>query len=394
MKVLISGGGIGGLTAALCLIHYGLEPVVLERAPGLSEVGAGIQIPPNAMKVFNKLGLAGALEAVAFQPEALQARMGKSGWQLFRAPLDHTTLERWGAPYLHIHRADYIAVLAAAVRKHSPASIELGANVSGYTKTETGIEVHLENGRTISGDALIGADGIHSAIRTQMHGPESPEFTGNIAWRAVVPMEVLGDLAPPPTACIWMGRGRHCVTYRLRRGELANLVGVVERDDWTIESWTERGSTEEALEDFRDWHPAITAILKNAPDLYRWALFDRPPLPSWVDGPVALMGDAAHPMLPFMAQGAAMAVEDAWVLARSLSQHARANEALQSYQRARHARTSKVQAGSRANAKTFHKRSLPARLATYGPMWLAGRAAPSVVHQRQDWLYKFDVTAN
>ena len=393
MKVLISGGGIGGLTAALCLIHHGHDVLVLERAPELEEVGAGIQIPPNAMKVFQALGIDRALDANGFRPEALEARMGQSGRQLFHAPLGEPTIHRWGAPYLHIHRADYIAVLEAALCGKAPGHLQLSAEVAGFDHTNSGVDVHLSDGGKVSGDVLIGADGIHSPVRAQMLGAETPEFTGNVAWRAVVPMDALGDRAPPPSACIWMGRGRHCVTYRLRSGELANLVAVVERDDWTTESWTERGTREVALAHFADWHPTIRAILENTSDLFRWALFDRPPLKTWVDGSVALLGDAAHPMLPFMAQGAAMAVEDAWVLAQSLSANSSISDALQAYEYARHARTSKVQAGSRANAKTFHKRSIPAQLATYGPMWLAGRVSPSIVHQRQDWLYGYDVTA-
>ena len=226
-----------------------------------------------------------------------------------------------------------------------------------------------------------------------MLGDDTPVFTGNVAWRAVVPMEKLGDLAPRPTACVWMGPGKHCVTYRLRRGALINFVGVVERDDWTIESWSERGTKAEALADFDGWHPTITRILNEAEELYRWALFDRAPLAKWADGRVALMGDAAHPMLPFMAQGAAMAVEDAWTLAQQLALTENAPRALQNYQSLRLARASRVQALSRANAKTFHKRTRLNQLGTYGPMWLAGKLVPTAIHARQDWLYGHDVTA-
>ena len=392
MKVLISGGGIGGLTAALCCLHQGHEALVLERASELGEVGAGIQVPPNAMKVFKALGIDDALAEISFRPEAIEARMGKSGKQLFSIPLGETAIKRWRAPYLHIHRADYVSVLKTALSATAPHSIRLGAEVVAYSQSTDHVIAELADGSQVRGDVLIGADGIHSSVRTQMLGPQKPIFTGNVAWRAVVPMGKLGAAAPRPTACAWMGRKRHCVTYRLRRGELANFVGVVERDDWITESWTEQGTSEQALADFQNWHPTITRILQESDALYRWALFDRPPLKSWVDGRVTLLGDAAHPMLPFLAQGAAMAVEDAWVIADKLSAIPSIPDALQAYQNARLSRTSGVQAGSRANAKTFHKPTRAQQIATYGPMWLAGKIAPNVIYKRQDPLYGYDVT--
>ena len=396
MKIIVSGAGIGGLTAALCFIQQGAEVTVLERAPELGDIGAGIQVPPNAMKVFENLGLDNELAKIAFRPEAIEARMGRSGLGLFNIPLADAAIARWGAPYLHIHRADYIAVLETALRKQAPSAIQLGAELVSYSQNETGVTALLVDGTEVTGDVLIGADGIHSPIRENMLGPQAPVFTGNVAWRAVVPIDKLGDLPPRPTACAWMGAGKHCVTYRLRRGELANLVAVVERDNWTAESrsesWVERGTHEEALADFQGWHPTITRILSEATELYRWALFDRAPLQTWIDGRVALLGDAAHPMLPFMAQGAAMAVEDGFVLANELAKANDVRQGLYAYQQKRLKRTAVVQAGSRANAKTFHRRSLATQLATYGPMWLAGKIAPTVIHARQDWLYGHDVT--
>jgi len=393
MKVIISGGGIGGLTAALCCIHQGLEVTVLERSQELGEVGAGIQVPPNAVKVFEVLGLANEFDAFGFRPESIEGRMGKSGMPLFSIPLADTAIQRWGAPYFHIHRADYITLLERALSERSPNTVMLDKEVVGYTQNEHKISAKLSDGSSISGDVLIGADGIHSPIRKQMIGADDPMFTGNVAWRAVVPIDRLGDLAPNPTACAWMGRGGHCVTYRLRGGALANLVAVMEKNEWVSESWTEQGSREEALAEFGDWHPTIRAIIETADAHYRWALFDREPLSTWSDGRAVLLGDAAHPMLPFMAQGAAMAVEDAWVLARELSNETSIPTALERYQAKRYSRACHAQAGSRANAKTFHKRSFAGRLATYGPMWLAGKFAPSIIHKRQDALYGYDVTA-
>ena len=249
----------------------------------------------------------------------------------------------------------------------------------------------MADGRRISGDALIGADGIHSPVREQMLGAEKPIFTGNIAWRAVVPMAALGAHAPRPTACAWMGPGKHCVTYRLRRGTLANFVGVVERDDWTTESWTERGTREEALADFADWHPPSPAC---------WA---RP-----IRFIVGLCSTARHCRAGLMAalpSGRCGPSDVAFHGARRghgggrcLGCRARSDakiepaRGLEAYQHLRQTRASRVQAGSRANAKTFHKRTRLGQLATYGPMWLAGKFAPMAVHKRQDPIYGHDVT--
>jgi len=395
MKVLIAGGGIGGLTAALCCHHFGHDVTVFEQAAQWDEVGAGIQVPPNAMKVFEALGIDGLIAENAFRPEAIEARMGETGRAIFTIALAQQAIDMWGSPYLHIHRADYIAALKHALGLRVPAAVQLGTSVTGYHQSKEGITLTLEDGRVFSGDVLIGADGIKSVIRRQMLGPDRPVFTGNVAWRIVVPMKELGVYAPNPTACVWMGRGRHGVTYRLRRGELANFVGVVEREDWTQEGWTEQGSQDEVLRDFEGWHPTITTLLKAAKPnaLYRWALFDRAPLQNWIDGRAVLLGDAAHPMLPFMAQGAAMAVEGSWVLGREISQAGRClKKSLEVYQNRRFARTGQAQTTSRANMKTFHQGTKMGQLKTYGPMWLAGKIAPAVVHKRMNWLYGYDVT--
>ncbi len=394
MKIIISGAGIGGLTAALCALKFGHEVIILERTLELCEIGAGIQISPNAMKVFEALDLDERLTKIGFRPKSIEARMGISGMELFNVPLADTAIKRWGSSYLHIHRADFIAVLEAALRERSHEGIRFGHEVTGYRHTANKLAVTTSNGFGIEGDVLIGADGIHSPIRSQMLGKDVPIFTGNVAWRAVVPMEKLGVFAPGPTACVWMGKDKHCVTYQLRQGTLANLVAVVEQDNWVAESWTEKGSAEEALAEFKGWHSTIINMFKQADELYRWALFDREPLGTWVDNRVALLGDAAHPMLPFMAQGAAMAVEDAWVLSQQLSVCNSVRDDLKVYQSARYKRASMVQAYSRKNAKTFHKRTRLSQLATYSPMWLSGKLAPFLIHKRQDYLYGYDVTRN
>ena len=391
-KAIIVGGGIGGLTAALAFHAFGWTVDLLERASELGEIGAGIQISPNGMKVFRALGLEDQISENAFLPEALEMRFGRSGKQIFQIEARRAIVERWGAPYLHLHRADLVATLSALLRQRQPNAVQLGATCTGYENTENGVIAQLENGETVSGDVLVGADGIHSNIRAQMLGQDAPDFTGNIAWRAVVPMDRLGDLAPPPTACVWVGAKRHAVTYRLRGGTLANFVGIVEDDSWTSESWTEQGTKDAVLADFAGWHPVITNMIESADAHYRWALFDRKPLSSWADGRAVLLGDACHPTLPFQAQGAVMAIEDAFLLAKLCAEKPDdLPTALNTYFDTRQPRTSQVQTASRSNAKLFHKHTPISRALTYGPMWLAGKIAPGAIRSRQDPFFAYDI---
>jgi len=381
MRVLIVGAGIGGLASAIALRTKGHDVTVLERREALGELGAGIQVPPNAVKVLRRLGVMEAIGERAVAPKAIAARMGVSGREVFRVPLEDVSERRWGAPYLVTHRADYIEALAGALPE---GVVRFGAEFASYKSVSGGLEVSLANGETLEADVLVGADGIRSRVRENVAVAGEPEFTGNVAWRATVPVAELGEYAPPNETCAWFGEGRHAVTYLLRGRELANFVGVVEQDHWKEESWTAQGTREEALADFAGWDARVVSIIAHAKAHYRWALFDREPLERWLDGRVVLLGDAAHPMLPFMAQGAAMAVEDAWVLAECIDD-------LPEYERRRKARASAAQAMSRANMGRFHKRGLARQLATYGPMWAAGRVLPGVVRARFDWLYGAEV---
>lgn len=423
---MIVGGGIGGLTAALCLDKFGWDVAVLERAPVLDEIGAGIQISPNGMRVFQALGLRAAVEALGFRPRASQFRMGVSGRVILTSSMRDYE-DRYGAPYIHIHRADLIAILQKAVAARMPNGLRTGMTVTGYGQTKAKAWAMVDDGSTSEADILIGADGLHSVIRSQMLGPDSPRFTGNIAWRATVPVEALGRNAPLPVAGVWFGEGKHAVTYLVRGGSLANFVGVVERGDGIDkrrtgdkaagESWTGMGSRKEALADFAGWHPAVTSLVEAADSLYRWALYDRKPLDQWADGRVVLLGDACHPMLPFMAQGAVQAIEDGFVLARSLapfasedgaaekaraenasSEHASTENnnidaALQRYFETRHRRTAKVQLAAQDNMHLFHQRAGEGRLGTYGALWAANKLKPGLLEAQVDWLYGHDVTA-
>jgi salicylate hydroxylase len=392
MHVLISGGGIGGLTAALAFLKCGHRVTVFEQSPFLDEVGAGLQISPNGMRVFEVLGVSARVEKDTFRPRAQELRYGKGGALILSIPLRDASRARWGGEYLHVHRADLVEALAGALEDREPEALQLGCRVVSYTQDAGSVTAHLEDGSAVTGDLLVGADGIHSLIRAQMVGPDKPRFTGNVAWRAVVPVSELGADAPPETACVWVGPRRHAVTYRLRRGSLANLVAVVESKTPESESWTATGARERALKDFKRWSPVIRSIIEKAPVLNRWALFDRMPLERWSDGRVVLMGDACHPMLPFLAQGAVMAIEDAYLLAQLVTRTADLQGALQTYETQRKPRTARIQEGARSNAALFHKGDPISRLATFGPIWIAGQFLPSVAHGQYDWIYKHDVT--
>ena len=414
MKILISGGGIGGLTTAICLLQKGHRVKIFESAAALGDSagGAGIQIPPNAMKVFQAIGIAEKIAENAAKPKRIQARIGKNGAKLFAIPLANEAEKQWGAPYLNILRAELIKILKRETLKYDPNALELGATVKDCRQNPRAAVIILQDGREIAGDILIGADGIRSPIAARIFADEKPIFTGNIAWRTVVPLEKLGADAPDNASSLWIGRGRHCVAYRLPKGnrgekgareeigEAVNFVGVVARREPPPDP--DRSSLQKArhkaLRDFDGWHPVITRILKESDSLFRQALFERPPLKRWTDGRIALLGDAAHPMLPFMAQGAAMAIEDAWTIAAALSPKeknsapAAISTALKAYERMRHSRVRAVQEASRANAVFFHPREPIGEIMTYGAIWLADKIAPEAIRARTDWIYGYDVT--
>ncbi len=393
MKAIIAGGGIGGLTAALALDRIGWDVTVLERARAPREVGAGVQISPNGMRVLRWLGVAQDLEPFFFEPEAIEMRLGRSGRAIFSLPVDRLVggADGQGPLYVQMHRADLVQVLRARLEAVQPGRFLSGRLVTGYHQTKAGAEVALESGERIGGDLVLAADGIGSGLARQMHPGIRPRFSGYAAWRMLAPVDAIEGPVPPPTGCIWAGSGRHVVTTRVRGGDVVNLVGVVETPGWDAEGWGTKEPAAGALSDFEGWHPSIVACLRSAEEIWRWGLFERDPLPFWSDGAVGLLGDAAHPMLPSMAQGAVQAMEDAAVLARLLERHP-VQDALPRYYAARIERSRRIADLSARNVKLFHKKTAASRLVTYGPAWLAGRFAPAVLRRRSAWIYDLDPT--
>lgn len=388
MKVVVAGAGIGGLCAAIALAKVGFDVEVIERAPALTEVGAGIQLSPNAVKGLAGLGVAEAVLAVASQPLTLEMRIGKTGEKVFSIPIAKDARRRYEAPYIHVHRADLIEILRRAAG-FAGVQVRLNARVSAYVREDAGLRVGLDNGTIVLADLLVGADGSRSTVRKQMLGEDQARYTGAVAWRLTVPADVAPDL--PHSAIVWAGAGKHAVTYRVRRGELINFVGVVETERWREESWTQPGDLTELAADFGGWAPPIPDIIAAADTAHVWALFDRDPLPRWSDDRVTLLGDACHAMPPFQAQGAAMAIEDAIVLAKCLAAEGVSPASLLKYEKLRKPRTSRVLNSARSNMGVFHRSNAWTQAATYGPMKVADMLFPAFIRSRQDWIYGYDV---
>lgn len=382
-RVLVAGGGIGGLSASLGLAQAGFEVDVFEQSNAFGEIGAGVQISPNSTRVLHRLGLEQALRSVSFFPQGHEIRQWNSGKLLFHSLLGDKDIHRYGFPYYHVHRGDLIRILMDAVQREPNITLHADAMVMGCE----GSTLILADG-SVEGDVVVGADGIHSAVRKSIFGDELPRFTRNVAWRGVVPTERLPEGWVPPVTSIWLGYGQHFVNYYIRSGELVNWVGVVENSGWRVESWLEKGEHAELKADFCGWHENIRVLIDAMdPDqCYKWALFDRDPMPRWSVGPATLLGDACHPTLPFMAQGAAMAIEDGAVLAECLLRHDCPTIALETYSSIRQPRTAKVQQNSRLNAKVFHMR--PPWTWLRNPLLKHGSAV------QMDWLYTHDVYAH
>ena len=384
----ICGAGLGGLTTALALANQGIEVSVFERAPELTEAGAGLQLSPNAMHVLRALGLEDAIEEVAFEPEASRIRDYSSGETQVHLPLKEYCRSRYGAPYYHVHRANLHKILSEAA-KDVGVEINLNQKATGYTQTVDQVHLQTQNG-VFSADVLIGADGLRSTIHDVMLGPQPPAFSGQVAWRGTVATSGLPVGLIGPDVNVWVGPHHHFVAYYVKSGTLLNFVAVQERADWTETDWMQRGDIKALREVFSGWHNDVRKILDATEECYLWALFAREPLARWTDRRVALLGDAAHPMLPFMAQGAAMAVEDAWVLSCKLSSLT-AIEAGNAYEATRKPRTSMVQKASLANAKLFHRRGDISDIWQRAKLQLGGWM-PALTQMQLDKIYGVNVT--
>lgn len=386
-RVLIAGAGLCGLTTALALLQRGYDVRIFEQATALREVGAGVQLGSNGTRVLIALGLADAMQSVVCEPTGKEMRLWTTGqrWPVF--DLGAESVQRYGAPYWFAHRGDFHAVLLRAVRAIAPGAIRSGIACTGYEQTGDGVTLHLADGDRVGGDVLLAADGVHSAIRRQMFGEDRARFTGIVAWRGLVPMERLPSHMRGFVGTNWIGHGGHVVTYPLRRGEILNFVGVVERDGWHVESWTEAGTRDECSRDLARWHDDIQTIIRNIDVPYKWALLGRDPLTRFAEGRVCLLGDAAHPTLPFLAQGANMALEDAMIVARALDAFP-VQQALQRFEAARLQRTAAIVRGSAENTARFHNPALadPAGAEAY----IAREFAAEKIRQRYDWIYEYD----
>ena len=382
-RIAVVGGGLGGLTAALLLARSGHEVTLLEQAARFRTEGAGIQLSPNVSRVLLRLGLGPALETKATATTRSRFRHYRTGQTITEAVLGETATARYGAPYWQIHRADLHRVLQEAAENAPGLSLHLGQAVRHDALIHQGDQVSIAPG---SGpfDCVIGADGIHSQVRRWCFGEAPPRFTGQVAWRFLVDSAALPSALRAPESQVWWGPGAHVVHYPMAQGRWVNCVAVQEASEWTEESWSLPGDPGALRDAFKSWHTDVQALTHHAEEgtLFQWGLFDRDPLPSWHRGPVALLGDACHPTLPFLAQGAAMAIEDAATLNLALARFPSLEAALSHYAHWRRPRTARIQRTSRRYGWVYH---LGAPLA-----WFRNRAAPLARAHTMDWLYRYD----
>lgn len=393
--IIVAGAGIGGLTASLALAAQGFRVVVLEKAERLEEAGAGLQLSPNASRILVELGLQPRLGPRAVTPDAINIMSARAGGEIARLPLGEAASFRAGAPYWVVHRADLQAALQAEVNDHPDIDLRLGCQFEDVTNHAKGLTVVQRSGNTRKQElavALIGADGIWSSVRNHLFPQVQPQFSGLIAWRGTLDATALPREYTAPRVQLWMGPNAHLVAYPISGGRQINVVAIVP-GTWNRPGWSEPGEANEVKNAFASRWPATARMLIGAVDGWRkWALFTLPDIGNWNEGSVALLGDAAHAMLPFAAQGAGMAIEDAAVLAKALSDCAGENvagipAALKRYARLRRSRVLRVQRTARRQGRIYHLTG-PAALARDLAIKAMG---PSRMLARQDWIYDWRV---
>lgn len=345
-RIAIIGGGIGGLTAALALRQAGFAPIVYERAPAFGEVGAGISLSPNSSKGMLHLGFAEMLEATASQPRDQYMLHGETGEELRHFDRSDS-VERYGAPYYQLHRADLLGALADAF---GPDDCRMAHELVDLTQDDAGVTLHFTDGSRAEADLVIGADGLRSPVREALFATGQPTFSGHVAWRALVPAERVDKRASGAININHIGPGKNLVTYPVRNGSLVNIVALSRSDEWAEESWFAKATPRELAAKFAGWTDYVTNMIAaiDEDDLYRWGLFVREPLETWTKGRVGLLGDAAHPMLPYMGQGASSAIEDAIVLGRAFAEADDPRAALALYEATRLERGAFLQRESNA----------------------------------------------
>jgi salicylate hydroxylase len=388
--VAVVGAGIGGLTAALALIDRGFDVTVFEQSNELREVGAGVQLGPNAMRVYAALGLDGAIADLSFVPEAHVVRNGKTGATIATTQMKGVYEAQYGIGYHTLLRADLQSLLASRL---PTGALQLGKKSKSVTGDTAKATLQFEDGSQVASDVVVGADGIHSAIREHLLGKDSPRFTGTVAYRGVAKAEALPQGLLTGDVSVYIGPHASFVYYYIRRGELVNWVALVEETSWQQESWSAEADAGDILRLYEGWCPVVAELVSKTDRCYKWALFDRDPLPRWVDGRIALLGDAAHPMMPYLAQGGCMAIEDGYVLANELAKEKDdPARALRRYQTARLPRASRVQLMSRKVARVNQAPSLAARIARDLRLALQKMLNPRQHAYKIEWIYGFDVT--
>ncbi|HKM88865.1 MAG TPA: FAD-dependent monooxygenase [Xanthobacteraceae bacterium] len=386
--VIVAGAGIGGLTAALALARNGFRVIVLEQAELLEETGAGIQISPNAARTLIDLGLESRLRPHVVAPTALRVLSAATGREIVRMPLGEAAEQRYGAPYWVIHRGDLQAALAAAVSGHLDITVKLGVRVEDFVAHTNGVTVSAHGHAGITeerGLALLAADGLWSLMRKRIGGGAPPRFAGRTAWRGLVPARQVAPEFREPLVHLWLGRDAHLVHYPVKAGRVINIVAIT-TDSWNAPGWSEPASPADLIPRLAGeaWAPPARALVGLPEAWLKWALYDRRPIRRWSQGPVALLGDAAHPMLPFLAQGAAMAIEDAAVAAQCLArQPDDATGALRTYCTVRRARTRRVQRVAARNGARYHLAGARGRLRDAAMRMTGGKR----LLQHYDWLY-------